>query len=111
MILLDTLDQEVTKFRECNALLDLNSLVGLDGIIECQPNLLVLSVPCRGILNPVCCLQFIEAKVYHNKLVNIRKEMITIHEKTTKLKVPPAPNKCFCTKFEEMVQMLMDRCH
>ncbi|TNM90856.1 biogenesis of lysosome-related organelles complex 1 subunit 6 [Takifugu rubripes] len=55
LILLDTLDQEVTKFREFNALLDLNSL-------------------------------FTEAKVYHNKLVNIRKEMITIHEKTTKLK-------------------------
>ncbi|XP_029904253.1 biogenesis of lysosome-related organelles complex 1 subunit 6 [Myripristis murdjan] len=55
VILLDTLDQEVTKFRECNALLDLNSL-------------------------------FSEAKVYHNKLVNIRKEMMMIHEKTTKLK-------------------------
>lgn len=27
LVLLDTLDQEVTKFRECNALLDLNSLV------------------------------------------------------------------------------------
>lgn len=55
LILLDTLDQEVTKFRECNTLLDLNSL-------------------------------FTEAKVYHNKLVNIRKEMILLHEKTTKLK-------------------------
>ncbi|XP_044210044.1 biogenesis of lysosome-related organelles complex 1 subunit 6 isoform X1 [Thunnus albacares] len=55
VILLDTLDQEVTKFRECNALLDLNSL-------------------------------FTEAKIYHNKLVNIRKEMIMLHEKTTKLK-------------------------
>ncbi|KAM7424474.1 hypothetical protein PAMA_000695 [Pampus argenteus] len=55
LILLDTLDQEVTKFRECNGLLDLNSL-------------------------------FTEAKVYHNKLVNIRKEMIVLHEKTTKLK-------------------------
>ncbi|XP_071376948.1 biogenesis of lysosome-related organelles complex 1 subunit 6 [Centroberyx affinis] len=55
VILLDTLDQEVTKFRECNALLDLNSL-------------------------------FTEAKVYHNKLVNIRKEMMMLHEKTTKLK-------------------------
>ncbi|XP_062280861.1 biogenesis of lysosome-related organelles complex 1 subunit 6 [Scomber scombrus] len=55
LILLDTLDQEVTKFRECNALLDLNSL-------------------------------FTEAKIYHNKLVNIRKEMIMLHEKTTKLK-------------------------
>ncbi|KAM9817308.1 biogenesis of lysosome-related organelles complex 1 subunit 6 [Neosynchiropus ocellatus] len=55
VILLDTLDQEVTKFRECNALLDLNSL-------------------------------FTEAKVYHHKLVNIRKEMIVIHERTTKLK-------------------------
>lgn len=30
LILLDTLDQEVTKFKECNALLDLNSLVSLD---------------------------------------------------------------------------------
>ncbi|XP_028293767.1 biogenesis of lysosome-related organelles complex 1 subunit 6 isoform X2 [Gouania willdenowi] len=55
VILLDTLDQEVTKFRECNTLLDLNSL-------------------------------FTEAKLYHNKLINIRKEMITLHEKTTKLK-------------------------
>uniref|UniRef100_A0A146ZRY1 Biogenesis of lysosome-related organelles complex 1 subunit 6 n=1 Tax=Fundulus heteroclitus TaxID=8078 RepID=A0A146ZRY1_FUNHE len=55
LILLDTLDQEVTKFRECNGLLDLNSL-------------------------------FTEAKVYQNKLVNIRKEMIMLHEKTTKLK-------------------------
>ncbi|XP_054465381.1 biogenesis of lysosome-related organelles complex 1 subunit 6 isoform X1 [Anoplopoma fimbria] len=55
LILLDTLDQEVTKFRDCNTLLDLNSL-------------------------------FTEAKVYHNKLVNIRKEMIMLHEKTTKLK-------------------------
>ncbi|XP_056134172.1 biogenesis of lysosome-related organelles complex 1 subunit 6 [Lampris incognitus] len=55
VILLETLDQEVTKFRECNALLNLNSL-------------------------------FTEAKVYHNKLVNIRKEMIMLHEKTTKLK-------------------------
>ncbi|PWA18995.1 biogenesis of lysosome-related organelles complex 1 subunit 6 [Gambusia affinis] len=55
LILLDTLDQEVTKFRECNTLLDLNSL-------------------------------FTEAKLYQNKLVNIRKEMIMLHEKTTKLK-------------------------
>ena len=39
--------------------------------------------------DPVCCLQFVEAKVYHNKLVNIRKEMIMLHEKTTKLKVSP----------------------
>lgn len=55
VVLLDTLDQEVTKFRECNSLLDLNSL-------------------------------FTEAKVYQNKLVNIRKEMMMLHEKTTKLK-------------------------
>ncbi|XP_056268969.1 biogenesis of lysosome-related organelles complex 1 subunit 6 [Pseudoliparis swirei] len=55
LVLLDTLDQEVTKFRDCNALLDLDSL-------------------------------FTEAKVYHNKLVTIRKEMIVLHEKTTKLK-------------------------
>lgn len=37
--------------------------------------------------DPVCSLQFTEAKVYQNKLVNIRKEMIMLHEKTTKLKV------------------------
>ncbi|XP_068588245.1 biogenesis of lysosome-related organelles complex 1 subunit 6 [Cebidichthys violaceus] len=55
LVLLDTLDQEVTKFRDCNTLLDLNSL-------------------------------FAEAKVYHNKLVNVRKEMIVLHERTTKLK-------------------------
>lgn len=27
VILLDTLDQEITKFKDCNSLLDLNSLV------------------------------------------------------------------------------------
>lgn len=55
VILLDTLDQEITKFKECNSLLDLNSL-------------------------------FTEAKIYHTKLVNIRKEMMVLHDKTTKLK-------------------------
>ncbi|KAK1143834.1 biogenesis of lysosome-related organelles complex 1 subunit 6-like [Acipenser oxyrinchus oxyrinchus] len=55
VILLDTLEQEITKFRECNSLLDINAL-------------------------------FTEAKYYHNKLVNIRKEMMMLHEKTTKLK-------------------------
>ncbi|XP_028985275.1 biogenesis of lysosome-related organelles complex 1 subunit 6 isoform X2 [Betta splendens] len=55
LILLDTLDQEVTKFRECNAFLDLSAL-------------------------------FTEAKVYQNKLVHVRKDMILLHEKTTKLK-------------------------
>ncbi|KAK1785275.1 hypothetical protein P4O66_018667, partial [Electrophorus voltai] len=54
-ILLDTLEQEIAKLRECNSMIDLNSL-------------------------------FSEAKVYHSKLVNIRKEMITLHEKTSKLK-------------------------
>ncbi|XP_056598445.1 biogenesis of lysosome-related organelles complex 1 subunit 6 [Triplophysa dalaica] len=55
VILLDTLEQEVTKFRECNTMVDLNAL-------------------------------FTEAKLYHNKLVNIRKEMMFLHDKTTKLK-------------------------
>ncbi|XP_063044451.1 biogenesis of lysosome-related organelles complex 1 subunit 6 [Engraulis encrasicolus] len=55
VILLDTLEQEVAKFKDCNALLDLNAL-------------------------------FTEAKIYHTKLVNIRKEMMIIHDKTTKLK-------------------------
>ncbi|TRZ01974.1 hypothetical protein DNTS_024152 [Danionella cerebrum] len=55
VILLDTLEQEVTKFRECNALIDLNAL-------------------------------FTEAKVYHGKLVNIRKEMMLLHERTSRLK-------------------------
>ncbi|XP_062404639.1 biogenesis of lysosome-related organelles complex 1 subunit 6 isoform X2 [Sardina pilchardus] len=55
VILLDTLDQEITKFKDCNSLLDLNSL-------------------------------FTEAKIYHTKLVNIRKDMMVLHDKTTKLK-------------------------
>ncbi|XP_016309194.1 biogenesis of lysosome-related organelles complex 1 subunit 6-like [Sinocyclocheilus anshuiensis] len=55
VILLDMLEQEVTKFRECNATIDLNTL-------------------------------FTEATVYHRKLVNIRREMIVLHDKTTRLK-------------------------
>lgn len=55
VILLETLEQEITKFRDCNSMVDLNSL-------------------------------FTEAKLYHNKLVNIQKEMITLHDKTSKLK-------------------------
>ncbi|XP_038654303.1 biogenesis of lysosome-related organelles complex 1 subunit 6-like [Scyliorhinus canicula] len=55
VVLLDTLEQEIAKFRECNLVLDINML-------------------------------FTEARCYHNKLINIRKEMITLHEKTTKLK-------------------------
>ncbi|NP_001089232.1 biogenesis of lysosomal organelles complex-1, subunit 6, pallidin S homeolog [Xenopus laevis] len=55
VVLLDTLDQEISKFKECNSILDINAL-------------------------------FTEAKHYHNKLVNIQKEMIMLHEKTSKLK-------------------------
>ncbi|XP_063782081.1 biogenesis of lysosome-related organelles complex 1 subunit 6 [Pseudophryne corroboree] len=55
VVLLDTLDQEISKFKECNSVLDINTL-------------------------------FSEAKYYHNKLVNIRKEMMLLHEKTSKLK-------------------------
>ncbi|XP_042600548.1 biogenesis of lysosome-related organelles complex 1 subunit 6 [Cyprinus carpio] len=55
VILLDTLDQEVAKLRECNATIDLNAL-------------------------------FTEAKVYQSKLVNIRREMMVLHEKTSRLK-------------------------
>ncbi|XP_078386337.1 biogenesis of lysosome-related organelles complex 1 subunit 6 [Cetorhinus maximus] len=55
VVLLDTLEQEIAKFRECHLVLDINVL-------------------------------FTEAKCYYNKLVNIRKEMVTLHEKTTKLK-------------------------
>ncbi|KAF5887290.1 biogenesis of lysosome-related organelles complex 1 subunit 6, partial [Clarias magur] len=54
-VLLDTLEQEINKFRECNTMIDLNAL-------------------------------FTEAKVYHNKLVNIRREMISLHDRTSKLK-------------------------
>ncbi|XP_074863109.1 biogenesis of lysosome-related organelles complex 1 subunit 6 isoform X1 [Carettochelys insculpta] len=54
-VLLDTLEQEISKFKECNSILDINAL-------------------------------FLEAKHYHSKLVNIRKEMMLLHEKTTKLK-------------------------
>ncbi|XP_075064057.1 biogenesis of lysosome-related organelles complex 1 subunit 6 isoform X2 [Mixophyes fleayi] len=55
VVLLDTLGQEISKFKECNSVLDINAL-------------------------------FSEAKYYHNKLVNIRKEMMLLHEKTSKLK-------------------------
>ncbi|XP_064421969.1 biogenesis of lysosome-related organelles complex 1 subunit 6 isoform X1 [Latimeria chalumnae] len=54
-VVLDTLEQEISKFRECHSVLDINAL-------------------------------FTEAKHYHNKLVNIRKDMIALHEKTIKLK-------------------------
>uniref|UniRef100_A0A8C8SU97 Biogenesis of lysosome-related organelles complex 1 subunit 6 n=1 Tax=Pelusios castaneus TaxID=367368 RepID=A0A8C8SU97_9SAUR len=55
VVLLDTLEQEISKFKECNSILDINAL-------------------------------FSEAKHYHNKLVTIRKEMLMLHEKTSKLK-------------------------
>lgn len=35
----------------------------------------------------VMVFKFSEAKHYHNKLVNIRNEMMMLHEKTSKLKV------------------------
>ncbi|XP_063268701.1 biogenesis of lysosome-related organelles complex 1 subunit 6 isoform X1 [Prinia subflava] len=55
VVLLETLEQEVSKFKECNSIVDINAL-------------------------------FSEAKHYHNKLVNIRNEMMMLHEKTSKLK-------------------------
>lgn len=55
VVLLETLEQEISKFKECNSILDINAL-------------------------------FSEAKHYHNKLVNIRNEMMMLHEKTSKLK-------------------------
>uniref|UniRef100_A0A8C5SLI2 Biogenesis of lysosome-related organelles complex 1 subunit 6 n=1 Tax=Laticauda laticaudata TaxID=8630 RepID=A0A8C5SLI2_LATLA len=54
-VLLETVQQEISKFKECSSILDINML-------------------------------FSEAKYYHNKLVNIRKEMLMLHEKTSKLK-------------------------
>ncbi|ETE64243.1 Pallidin, partial [Ophiophagus hannah] len=54
-VLLETVQQEISKFKECSSILDINML-------------------------------FSEAKHYHNKLVNIRKEMLMLHEKTSKLK-------------------------
>ncbi|NWH26355.1 BL1S6 protein, partial [Grus americana] len=56
VVLLETLEQEISKFRECNSILDIDAL-------------------------------FSEAKHYHSKLVNIRNEMMMLHEKTSKLKV------------------------
>ncbi|XP_059809090.1 biogenesis of lysosome-related organelles complex 1 subunit 6 [Hypanus sabinus] len=55
VVLLDTLEQQIAKFRECHLVLDINAL-------------------------------FTEAKCYHDKLVNIRREMVTLHERTTRLK-------------------------
>lgn len=54
-VLLETLQQEISKFKECNSIIDINEL-------------------------------FSEAKHYHNKLLNIRKEMMMLHDKTSKLK-------------------------
>lgn len=54
-VLLETLQQEISKFKECNSILDINEL-------------------------------FSEAKHYHNKLLNIRREMMMLHDKTLKLK-------------------------
>lgn len=79
MILLDTLEQEVTKFRECNTMVDLNALVSFSSAaLRCSARLSHLTSR---------VFQFTEAKLYHNKLVNIRKEMMVLHDKTTKLKV------------------------
>ncbi|XP_039578938.1 biogenesis of lysosome-related organelles complex 1 subunit 6 [Passer montanus] len=55
VVLLETLEQEISKFKDCNSIVDINAL-------------------------------FSEAKHYHNKLVNIRNEMMMLHEKTSKLK-------------------------
>ncbi|XP_076785766.1 biogenesis of lysosome-related organelles complex 1 subunit 6 isoform X2 [Arvicanthis niloticus] len=56
VVLLDTLEQEISKFKECHSMLDINAL-------------------------------FTEAKHYHAKLVSIRREMLTLHERTSKLKL------------------------
>uniref|UniRef100_A0A8C5SH17 Biosis of lysosomal organelles complex 1 subunit 6 n=1 Tax=Laticauda laticaudata TaxID=8630 RepID=A0A8C5SH17_LATLA len=63
-VLLETVQQEISKFKECSSILDINML-------------------------------FSEAKYYHNKLVNIRKEMLMLHEKTSKLKCFTAHSKWF----------------
>ncbi|XP_043933568.1 biogenesis of lysosome-related organelles complex 1 subunit 6 [Protopterus annectens] len=55
LILLETLEQEIAKFKEYSSLFAINAL-------------------------------FTEAKLYHNRLMNVRKEMMMLHEKTTKLK-------------------------
>ncbi|NWX82572.1 BL1S6 protein, partial [Nothoprocta ornata] len=55
-VLLETIEQEISKFKECNSIPEINAL-------------------------------FSEAKHYHNKLVNIRNEMMMLHEKSSKLKV------------------------
>ncbi|NXA33232.1 BL1S6 protein, partial [Eudromia elegans] len=55
-VLLETIEQEISKLKECNSIHEINAL-------------------------------FSEAKHYHNKLVNIRNEMMMLHEKSSKLKV------------------------
>ncbi|KAM5235753.1 biogenesis of lysosome-related organelles complex 1 subunit 6 [Ctenodactylus gundi] len=55
VVLLETLEQEILKFKECRSMLDVNALLT-------------------------------EAKHYQAKLVNIRKEMLLLHERTSKLK-------------------------
>ncbi|KAK7814702.1 hypothetical protein U0070_018026 [Myodes glareolus] len=70
VVLLDTLEQEISKFKECHSMLDINAL-------------------------------FTEAKHYHAKLVNIRKEMLLLHEKTSKLK------RAFCGTFIQKIKKMV----
>ncbi|XP_075753278.1 biogenesis of lysosome-related organelles complex 1 subunit 6 isoform X2 [Pelodiscus sinensis] len=83
IVLLDTLEQEITKFKECNSVLDINALApaGRHHLENAILNGHAGWLPC-----PDEHRKFSEAKHYHNKLVNIRKEMMILHEKTTKLK-------------------------
>ncbi|KTF71374.1 hypothetical protein cypCar_00050521, partial [Cyprinus carpio] len=77
VILLDTLDQEVAKLRECNATIDLNALVSFSRVFHGK----------RVVTLTADVFQFTEAKVYQSKLVNIRREMMVLHDKTSRLKV------------------------
>ena len=46
-------------------------------------------ITCKDSLSLILfsCSQMTEARIYHSKLVNVKKEMTTLHERTTKLKV------------------------
>lgn len=62
------------------------------GRMNCNLNIDLLihfdiSVYFNWILHLFFHVKFTEAKHYHAKLVNIRKDMLMLHEKTSKLKV------------------------
>ena len=58
---------------------DFSTLIALDGVC--------LRKPLRLMLRYMVCFQMQEARVYHNKLVNLKKEMNNLTDRSAKIKV------------------------